>query len=249
MPAPFPAPPICVIGDLHGRSDLLQAMLARIDLRDPAGRARCIFAGDLIDRGPDSATVLEIVHSLCRQNPSSWICLAGNHEWMMLEFLDDPAGSGPRWFSAGGEATLLSYGLSLPHRNTDEDLFTLAQALKQALSQNMIDWLRNLPLYWQEDHVVVAHAGADPSFPPEEQDAASLLWGRRKARRNRHGDKWIIQGHVSHSSPVVRGATIHVDTGAWSSGKLTAAWLEPGMTAPEWITVTDDQANLFRSRL
>lgn len=248
---PFPVRPICVIGDVHGRADLLRIMLGEIIRRDPAGRARCIFVGDLIDRGPESAAVLKTVHRLCRQHPARWFCVAGNHERMLLDFLDAPARHGPRWLAAGGEATVLSFDLSLRHgRDAAATHVTLAEELAQALPDDVVSWLRALPLFWQEGQIAVTHAGADPALAMADQPPSTLLWGRGgrcglKARMGRVGrlltghradGLWIVQGHVPQKIPRVRGNRILVDTGAWSSGRLSAAWLEAGQTAPTWLT-------------
>lgn len=248
-PPSFPAPPICVIGDVHGRADLLERMLARIAQEDPEAKARCVLVGDLIDRGPDSAQVLDMVRALCVDQPQRWICLAGNHEQMLLDFLDDPARLGPRWLAAGGDATLLSYGLAAHHdRNRKADFTKLGRDLAAALGVGLIDWLRNLPMIWHEGKIVVSHAGIDPGRSLDDQDVETLLWGRRLprksvGRRENQTDAprfWVVQGHVVHEEPVMRGRRIYVDTGAWFSGRLSAAWLEAGLDQPRWITVQDD---------
>lgn len=241
---PFPDRPVCVIGDVHGRADLLDRMRDRIASLDPSGQARRILVGDLIDRGPASAEVLKTVRALSESGPGHWTCLAGNHERMMLDFLGDPVRHGLGWLMSGGEATLRSCGLSPPSsRNRDAALIALADDLAAALGAGMITWLRDRPLIWQEGALVVSHAGIDPCRPLADQDEAALLWGQRIAGRRRHHETaglWSVQGHVVHDHPVMRGRTIHVDTGAWSTGRLSAAWLEAGQSEPRWITVQDE---------
>lgn len=236
---PFPARPVCVIGDVHGRADLLDRMATRIAARDPQRRARCILVGDLVDRGPDSAGVLRRAHALCRAELGRWLCLLGNHERMLLDFLDEPATHGPRWLANGGEVTAASFGLSLQHgRDRPAALARLAADLAAALGAELRDWLRGLPMLWQEGALVVSHAGIDPARPLAAQDADALLWGRRSGgTQGASAGFWVVQGHVARPAPVMRGRRILVDTGAWRSGRLTAAWLEAGQAAPEWLTV------------
>lgn len=226
---PRPNPPVCVIGDVHGRLDLLDKLLAQIGLRPDHADARIILVGDLIDRGPDSAGVLARVHTLHRAAPERVICLMGNHERMMLDFLDDPVRHGPRWIAAGGSETLTSFGLSpWTRRQGGQAMLDLAAALRAALTPACVDWLTALPLIWQEDLLAVTHAGADPKRPLEQQSEQRLLWGTqaREAQR-RHDGIWVAHGHtIVDAAAVVAGQRITVDTGAWRHGRLSAAWLD-----------------------
>ncbi len=111
-PLPCPSPPVCAVGDLHGRLDLLERMLSAIAARAGAVAPRIVFAGDMVDRGPDSAGILRRLHAMNRAAPDKVICLMGNHERMMLDFLQAPAANCALWLSNGGEATLGSFGLS-----------------------------------------------------------------------------------------------------------------------------------------
>ncbi|MFC6639921.1 metallophosphoesterase [Sulfitobacter sediminilitoris] len=103
-----PEQPLLVVGDLHGSYDLLGKCLKDVDVFveardvDLHGIPRLVFVGDYIDRGEHSARVLEWLHNLQKDLPDNVTCLMGNHERMMLEFLDDPAGRGQRWLRNGG---------------------------------------------------------------------------------------------------------------------------------------------------
>ena len=103
-PLPRPERPVCIIGDVHGRADLLEDLLGQIAAQPRYPEARLIAVGDLIDRGPDSPAVIERMMALTA-DPRA-ICLMGNHERMMLDFLDDPAAS-TRWLNHGAETCLL----------------------------------------------------------------------------------------------------------------------------------------------
>lgn len=246
MPAgtlPRPAPPVCVVGDVHGRADLLEQLLVRIAQHraaattvaapgdgPPATGLRLIFAGDLIDRGPDSAAVLARVQALCAPGAPGGPALAlmGNHERMMLDFLDAPATAGPLWLGNGGDATLSSFGVN-PHRPGDPE--GLAQALRAALPPGQEAWLRALPLIWHEGDLAVSHAGADPGRAIADQPAEALLWGHRDFRRKPRGDGiWLVHGHVIRPEVRAEGqggaGRIGTDTGAFATGRLSAVWLD-----------------------
>ncbi|WP_103336407.1 metallophosphoesterase [Pseudotabrizicola formosa] len=229
---PAPKDPICIIGDIHGRSDLLDTLVRQLCCAPHLGRTRVILVGDLIDRGPDSAGVLACVRDWC-DAPAPFAavdCLMGNHERMMLDFLDDPVTQGPHWLSHGGEATLESFGLS-PHRRppdstADSALVALRDDLLAALPEGLQDWIRARPLIWQDGPLVITHAGADPDSPMEAQSDTSLLWGHRAfLTRPRRDGLWVAHGHVITRTPEARTGRIAVDTGAWQTGCLTAARL------------------------
>lgn len=227
-PLPRPDPPVCVIGDVHGRLDLLDKLLAQIATRPGHETARIILVGDMIDRGPDSAAVLARLHALHAAAPDRVICLMGNHERMLLDFLADPARHGPRWIAAGGAETLTSFGLSpFTRKHGVEAWQQLAAALRTGLTPDVVDWLGTLPLLWREGALVVAHAGADPALPVEAQSPHRLLWGAKRSETSQRTDGlWVAQGHTISSEAYARSGRIAVDTGAWRSGRLSAAWLD-----------------------
>ncbi len=234
---PRPLHPLCIIGDLHGRADLLELMLATIASRDPEGKARCIFVGDLIDRGPDSAAVLARVHQLCASDPAHYICVMGNHERMLLDFLADPLRHGPRWFVAGGDQTLASFGLTLRYgaRTAPEQNRALAAAVRAAMPPMMLAWLKELPLYWQEGAVLVTHAGADAKKALSSHTEAELVWGYIRHKADRQDGIWVVQGHKIVAQPSVQGTRIFTDTAAWQTGRLSAAWID--QTGLDWIEI------------
>lgn len=221
---PRPAPPVAVIADLHGRADLLDAMLTRITDQPDAACARQIFVGDLIDRGPDSAAVLARVHDLCTADRTRTICLMGNHERMMLDFLNDPVGAGPLWIANGGADTLASFGLNPWGRHSTPH--ALAEDLRAAAGPTLLDWLAALPLFWCEGTLAVTHAGADPARSLSDQSPDRLLWGPRRREGPRRDGIWVAQGHKVVARPLADRGRIMTDTGAWRTGVLTAAWLD-----------------------
>jgi serine/threonine protein phosphatase 1 len=222
-----------VVGDLHGCIALLDRMLDTVAARDRdrgpgAAPLRLIFAGDLIDRGPDSAAVLARVQGLCAAGRA--VALMGNHERMMLDFLAAPETAGPLWLANGGAATLASFGIAGAYAAmTPAHLSALAAALRAALPPGQEAWLGALPLVWREAGLAVCHAGADPARPIGDQEARALLWGHRDfARRARADGLWIVHGHVILPEVRAEAGRIGTDTGAFATGRLSAAWLDAG---------------------
>ena len=238
LAVPLPAQALGVIPDLHGRADLLEALLARLTLRDP--QARLVFLGDLIDRGPDSLTVLNRVRDLCQTAPDRITCLLGNHERMLLDFLADPATHGARWWASGGEATLAAMGIAPIHsRDPAARMLDLATRLRAALPEGMADWLAGLPLLWREGDLVLSHAGLDPALTLEDQTEAGLLWGHHQGKYQglRADGLWSVQGHQIVKEPRLDPGRARLDLGAWRSGRLAGLWLDPEGLA--WEIVTD----------
>lgn len=226
---PRPEQPLCIIGDLHGMADLLDAMLNRIADQPGAASTRILLVGDLIDRGPDSAAVLRRVHDLCRQEPDHVTCLMGNHERMMLDFLAAPAALAKRWLTAGGDQTLRSFGLvaRVPQDLAAARHFAqVGAALHDALQPDLLDWLAALPLYWQTDGLAVVHADALSDRPMVDQPAATLLWGHAATTLPRQDGLWLVHGHATVPKVQIGDGRIAVDTGAWHSGRLSALWLD-----------------------
>jgi serine/threonine protein phosphatase 1 len=244
LPLARPHPPVCIIGDVHGMADLLETLLAQIARQPSMAQPRLIFAGDLIDRGPQSAAVLARVRGLCLHDPAHHICLMGNHERMLLDALGDPSlapdqitgdqiADFARWLAVGGAETCDSFGVPaqiyrrpkgpVPKGSApDSQTLQTAQALRAAMGPDLLNWLQALPLYWQEGDIAVSHAGADLTLPMADQDPDTLIWGPSAKRRRKGGGKTGPQTDPQ-SGPrwVVHGHVIvpQVDvTGVASSG-------------------------------
>lgn len=215
---PFPqiAPdaPFVAIGDIHGRADLLARALAGLE------GIQIICVGDYIDRGDHSAKVLRLL-----QGRPDIVCLSGNHEEMMLAFLDHPQKAGPRWLRHGGLQTLASFGVAGAREGSSgAELEKIAQALKAAIGPVQEHWLRSLPRVWQSGNVAVVHAGADPRVPIDQQHGSTLHWGHRDfARTDRQDGIWVLHGHTIVDSPTADRGRIAIDTGAYATGRLTCA--------------------------
>lgn len=216
-----PDRPVTVIGDIHGRADLLARVLKQCE-------SQLICVGDYVDRGPDSAGVLRMLAA----RPEV-ICLMGNHEEMLLSFLDDPVTAGPRWLHFGGAQTVESFGVSAPSDITDpEALQDLALRFRAALGPELEAWLRALPSYWQSGNLAVTHAGADPALPMAAQSTKALRWGHPKfGTEPRRDGLWVLRGHVIYDDPLIEAGAISIDTGAWRTGRLTCAHIGAGEIA------------------
>ncbi len=211
-----PAAPFYAVGDIHGCFDLFQALLSKLEPEIPV-----ICVGDYIDRGPHSAQVLRFL-----QMHPEITCLMGNHEVMLLRFLDDPDRGAP-WLRYGGVETLESFDIAVP-QGPEEHAENLRNQLAQAMGADLISWIRARPAFWQSGNMVVTHAGADPRGPIEAQDSKHLIWGHPDFPRLRRRDGlWLVHGHVIEPAPLQQRGHINIDTGAFATGRLTAAHIVP----------------------
>lgn len=222
---------VYAIGDIHGCSDLLSALLARIERDAARGRPvkkTLIFLGDYVDRGPDSRGVIEMLRAGLPRGFEAR-CLKGNHEQLLLDFLDDPARL-DAWRSNGGEETLRSYGVDvdgLARRAAPPALWR--EAFAAALPASHLRFLQSLALKYVVGDYVFVHAGLRPGVPLDEQAPADLLWIRHAfLDAETPFGKVVVHGHTPERGPVVRPNRIGIDTGAVFSGCLTAMRLENG---------------------
>jgi len=221
-----PDEPFLAIGDVHGRADLLER-LEQIILTEAPGLP-AVFVGDFLDRGEDSARVIELLMSSSQNGAQPVFCLRGNHEEMCLRFLDQPEANGARWLKYGGLQTLASYGVRVAGTEPDA-LRRTRDDLALAMGDNVIDWLRSRPLMWRSGNVCVTHAGADPARSLDAQSERALLWGHKDfAEKPRADGQWIVYGHVIVDRPNAARGRIAVDTGAYATGRLTAALISQG---------------------
>lgn len=221
-----PDQPFLAIGDIHGRADLLQR-LERIIL-DEAPGLPAVFVGDYLDRGEQSAEVIDMLMSGSGQGAQPIHCLKGNHEEMCLNFLDDPERYGERWLRFGGLQTLASYGVKVAAQDAS-GLKRARDDLAVAMGDAVIDWIRARPTLWRSGNICVTHAGADPARPLDAQTERALIWGHKDfAEKPRTDGQWVVYGHVITDRANAARGRIAVDTGAYATGRLTAALISPG---------------------
>lgn len=221
---PKPDMDFLAIGDVHGRADLLLKLDRVIEADRPGWPV--VFLGDYIGRGDESREVLQLLMSVAPDGDPPVTCLMGNHERMLLDFLDNPARNARRWLKNGGLQTLASYGVAPPRAAGDDPaaLEALRDRLADAMGAAVIDWLRARPLTWRSGDVWAVHAGADPAVPIEAQAPEVLLWGHRDFPRHPRADgQWVVHGHTVVETPGMAEGRIAVDTGAYATGRLTAA--------------------------
>ncbi len=221
---------VYAIGDIHGRLDLLDAILAKIDA-DDAARAPAetvlIFLGDLVDRGPDSAGVVERVRALQAERANVHV-LMGNHEEVLLASLDGDSRALRLFCRIGGRETMLSYGLAEADYD-GMDYTQLADWLAGAIPAEHRAYLESL-----EDMIVLGdyafvHAGIDPAVELAAQRVTDLRWIRETFLDHRGAlERIVVHGHTITDDVAYRSNRIGIDTGAYRSGRLTALGLEEG---------------------
>lgn len=224
---------VYLVGDIHGRLDLLEHLLELVDsdiILKGYKQPLLVFVGDYIDRGEQSAEVLTRVHDLSVSLPQNVICLMGNHEAMLLNFLEDPIKHGRRWLRNGGLQTLASFQIffeSFGELPISSDLVSGAAKLRERLGFR-VEWLRNLSSAWNQGNLWAVHAGADPSVPMSEQSFQTCIWGHPEFMKvQRRDGVWVVHGHSTVDAPLVRRGIISIDTGAYYSNCLTAAAVAP----------------------
>jgi serine/threonine protein phosphatase 1 len=235
-----PAPPLAripdglrvyAIGDIHGRRDLLDQLLFRIDAdertRGPA-RTQLIFLGDLVDRGPDSAGVVQRALELKQGGGADVRLLMGNHEEVFLKALDGSLEALRFFVKIGGRATILSYGFT-PDEYDALDYPDLLDQLIERVPAAHVAFLKSF-----EDRIAIGdylfvHAGIRPRVPVEEQTGGDLRWIRSEFLdfRGSHGPI-VVHGHTICDEVEELPNRIGIDTGAFASGRLTALGLEAG---------------------
>lgn len=200
-----------IIGDIHGHYDGLLTLLEQVA---PGQDDQVYFLGDLVDRGPKSAQVVEFVKN------SPYHCLMGNHEQLMLSALP-PEGQNPQawqaWLYSGGHATITSYQEA------------------NIIPRDHLEWIQSLPVYLDLGDLWLVHAGVHPHLPIAEQSPSEFCWIRREFHnipKPYFEDKLIIVGHTItftfegiEPGVLAQGqGWLGIDTGAYhaKSGWLTA---------------------------
>lgn len=220
---------VFAVGDVHGRSDLLDLMLERIvgDALDHLElKPVVVFLGDYVDRGSDSAGTIERLVYLSGWSEAELVCLRGNHEDTLLRFLED-ASVGPTWATYGGATTLQSYGVPAPRVTADfEDWEEARLRLKAAMPAAHLRFLLDLPLTAAFGDYLFVHAGVRPGVALDMQDEQDLLWIRGPFLRARQAcDLVVVHGHTPEREVHLGPHRIGVDTGAYATGVLSAVRL------------------------
>ena len=184
------------------------------------GEKLIVTLGDHIDRGPDSAGVLDY---LLAPPPPGFerICLAGNHDVMMSAFMARPTGMSD-WLQMGGDVTLQSYGLH-PSRLATMGETARRTALRNHIPREHIEFLQQMPLLLELPGVVFVHAGIRRGIDLDAQREDDLLWMRPDtALDGRPSDGLVVHGHTPGAEPVLTNGRVCVDTAVCATGTLTA---------------------------
>ena len=228
---------IYAIGDIHGALGKLLAAHERIEADRAAhggDGAAVVHIGDLVDRGPDSAGVID--HLIARaERGERDIVLKGNHDRMFLLFMTERGGRDPRlrlefsWLgeNLGGRATLASYGVG--EAAMDDPDTALAEAMDRVPPAHL-DLLASLPVSHETEDIFFAHAGIRPGLPLDEQEEDDLVWIRDEFLDSiLPHPKLIVHGHTPVERVSHMGNRVAIDTGAAYGGPLSAVVFDEGM--------------------
>ena len=217
---------VYAIGDIHGCLVELNALLAKIEDDSAAydGDARLIFLGDYVDRGPDSKGVLDRLLATPDRFKTHFV--RGNHDQILLDFLENPA-LFRDWRDFGGRETLMSYGVTPPRFDNEEAYAEARNVLRSNMPESHVDFLGGLQYSVAIGGYYFVHAGVRPGVALDRQSEEDLLWIRDEfLLSNTDFGLTVVHGHTPMDAPVRRPNRISVDTGAYATGKLTSAVLE-----------------------
>lgn len=216
------------IGDIHGRLDLLEALLEEIhaDLSArPAEETLLVFVGDLIDRGPHSAQVVERLRTYRRDGVRP-VFLLGNHEEILLRVLRGEAELIRSWLRFGGTECLKSYGFDARRLADLRDEEALA-AIRGAIPSQHVSFFESFCDTCRFGDYLFVHAGIRPGIELEAQRQSDLRWIREPflSDETDHGFV-VVHGHTITESVDEQSNRIGIDTGAYRSGILTTVGIE-----------------------
>ncbi len=230
-----PGQRVYAIGDVHGCAALLDQLLQQIDLDDRArepATTTLIFLGDLVDRGPASAQVVERLRRLAFGRPNVRF-LKGNHEEIFLGAVEGEPKALRLFCRIGGRDTVMSYGMDPEHydRLDYEEFATELAKIVPATHTAFLDTFEDMIVIG--DYVFV-HAGIRPGVELDQQRASDLRWIRDPFLDHDKPlfGKMVVHGHSISEGVEMRAHRIGVDTGAYTTGQLTALGLENGTS---WI--------------
>ncbi len=221
---------VYAVGDVHGCYDemiTLERMIAK-DAEQLHGDKLIIMLGDYIDRGPDSAQVIEhLVHPPV--DGLRRVCLIGNHEVALLNYVDGLI-SFKDWSSLGADATLRSYGIDLQQlRRLYSSSRLVDDIIRASIPARHVAFLRELPILVDGGSVVFVHAGLRPSLPLNSQRDIDLVTIRDEFYRQAKSlPYYVVHGHTVVAKPQHSVRRINIDTGACFTGSLSALRLWNG---------------------
>jgi len=220
------------IGDIHGHLSLLQGIHALIaDDMAQTGAAPIVHIGDLVDRGPNSAGVVEYLRAGIAGG-AEWVVLKGNHDRMFSGYLGaiDHHDAGLRrdlsWLHPrlGGVETLASYGV---RSAGDRPLAPVWEEARAAVPQAHREFLASLPTYHVRGEVLFVHAGIRPGIALANQTEDDLVWIRHDFLDDpRDHGSLVVHGHTAIDAPTHYGNRVNIDSSAAYGGPVSAIVIE-----------------------
>lgn len=191
-----------VVGDIHGRCAQLLTLLDMLP-RDPETDT-LVFLGDLIDRGADAPGCVAHIAKMCSENPERVICLRGNHEQMLMDFL---GGYANIWLTpvVGGERTFEQYTGQSIKVDSERDLEEMRLLLERSVPEEHLAFMQSLPYFHEDELAIYVHAGLDEGKHPSESSPASLLWMRNENFYKNYRGKPCVFGHTPTPLLPLRG--------------------------------------------
>jgi serine/threonine protein phosphatase 1 len=222
------------IGDIHGHLELLHQVhaLIAVDMADH-GTGPIMHVGDLVDRGPNSAGVVEYLRAGIARG-EDWVVLKGNHDRMFLQFLAHPRiqDTGLRsdltWLNPklGGATTLASYGVPLANDRPLDEVH--AEALTAVPAAHR-DFLTSRPTWVRHAGTIFVHAGIRPGIPISAQAETDLLWIRTGFLDfTAPHEALIVHGHTAIDTPTHYGNRVNIDSSAAYGGPLSTVVIDHG---------------------
>jgi serine/threonine protein phosphatase 1 len=222
-PATLPAGErVYAVGDIHGCLDRLVALhevIAEDMAARPVAHTTLVHLGDYVDRGADSAQVIDWLINQPPVPADAIVNLMGNHEFMMLSALAGVDKEAPNhWMTNGGADSLLSWGIS---RNVPPTEWA------NRIPRQHLFFLRDLEICHHIGPYLFVHAGIRPGVPLDKQSRQDMMWIREPFLSSRadHGAV-VVHGHTPKREPIVQPNRIAIDTGAVLGGALTCVVLE-----------------------
>ena len=251
LPRGKPGARAYAVGDIHGRLDLLNLLLAEIEADIAAREPRktfLIFLGDLIDRGPESAGVVERLRTYQHRDVRT-IFLGGNHEEVLLNIIQGKKGVLPSWLKFGGAQCAESYGID-PERLGMMEEGAAIDLVRARVPREHAQFIDSFADTFRFGDYLFVHAGIRPGVALDEQNRSDLRWIRDPflSDAKEHGFT-VVHGHTIVPEVEERPNRIGIDTGAYKTGVLTALavederrWFLTGAAASNSDTVRQPQA-------
>jgi serine/threonine protein phosphatase 1 len=223
---------IFAIGDIHGCLNELTSLHKKILTHDKfdVKNDLIIYLGDYIDRGKNSKEVINQILKL-KNNKIKTVNLMGNHDEFMIDFLFNNKNNIENWLNFGLDQTLRSYGVEvvdfIKDGFGDDIIDQLRNTLLSTMSEEHVNFFKDLELSFSSEKYLFVHAGIDPKKTLGDQTKEDFLWSRSKSffDKDFKAQKIIVHGHTPEENIINNPHRINIDTGCYFSGKLSSVCL------------------------